>query len=116
MPDKSPEEIIEYERALRDREAGTYDSGRPDWEVDVHRYAVLSQLGLQPGETLLDAGAGTGVYVLNYLAAGASGDTVGSATNVCARKMPAPPVIEVSSFGAFRSVISKTKKPVSPAP
>lgn len=72
MHDKSPEEIIEYERAMRDREARTYDSGRPEWEVDVHRYAVLSQLGLQPGETLLDAGAGTGVYVLDYLAAGAN--------------------------------------------
>lgn len=69
---ESPEQIIERERALRDREAAVYDRGRPGWEIGVHRQAVLALLDLQPGETLLDAGAGTGAYVSNYLAAGAS--------------------------------------------
>ncbi len=56
---------------LRDREAPEYDSGRSAWEVEVHRHVVLGLLDLQPGETLLDAGAGTGRYVPDYLATGA---------------------------------------------
>ena len=70
--DASPEEIVRRERELRDREAPEYDLGRPDWEVEAHRRAVLGLLALQPGETLLDAGAGTGAYVPDYLAAGAN--------------------------------------------
>ena len=68
----SPEEIVQRERELRDREGSQYDLGRPDWEVEAHKRAVLGLLALKPGETLLDAGAGTGAYVPDYLAAGAN--------------------------------------------
>jgi ubiquinone/menaquinone biosynthesis C-methylase UbiE len=71
MSELPPEEIVARERRLRDREAEIYDSGRPSWEIAVHRRAVLDLLAPQPGETVLDAGAGTGVYITDYIAAGA---------------------------------------------
>jgi ubiquinone/menaquinone biosynthesis C-methylase UbiE len=72
MTERPPEEIVEAERALRDREARVYDSGRSEWELAVHSRAILDLLALREGETVLDAGAGTGAHVPDYLAAGAN--------------------------------------------
>jgi ubiquinone/menaquinone biosynthesis C-methylase UbiE len=72
MHDESPNKIVERERELRDREAPEYDRDRSVWEIEVTRHAVLGLLDLHPGQTLLDAGAGTGLHVPGYLAAGAS--------------------------------------------
>jgi ubiquinone/menaquinone biosynthesis C-methylase UbiE len=68
---RAPEEIVAAERALRDREAPSYDDARSEWEHAVHEEAAARLLALRPGETIIDAGSGPGVMVARYLGAGA---------------------------------------------
>jgi ubiquinone/menaquinone biosynthesis C-methylase UbiE len=103
MTELPPEEIVARERSLRDREAKTYDLGRPPWELAVYRHAVLDQLAPQPGEVVLDAGAGTGVYVPDYVAAGAeviAVDHSAASLEVARERLPAEQRAKLSTVVA----------------
>jgi ubiquinone/menaquinone biosynthesis C-methylase UbiE len=57
-----PRRIIEREREIRDTEATSYDGHRAlgPYRTAVEEACVLDLLDLRPGQTLLDAGCGTG--------------------------------------------------------
>lgn len=59
---EDPEAIVARERALRDREAGIYDSHVEETPYlrAVEQAVALSALDLQPDQTVVDAGCGTG--------------------------------------------------------
>lgn len=64
-----PDDIVRNERRLREEEADVYDEhveGTP-WLTRVNDYAVLRALDAQPGDTVLDAGCGTGRHLPELL-------------------------------------------------
>jgi SAM-dependent methyltransferase len=66
------ERIIEASREARDREAEVYDERnvRAGWELQAQDACLRRVLSLEPGQTLVDAGCGTGRHLPWLLADG----------------------------------------------
>jgi ubiquinone/menaquinone biosynthesis C-methylase UbiE len=75
-PDQA-EAIVTYERELRDREARIYDAHRTrsPYVWSVEHACVLHTLALENGQTVVDAGCGTGLYLPDLL--GRAGQVIG---------------------------------------
>jgi ubiquinone/menaquinone biosynthesis C-methylase UbiE len=65
----APDQLIMAERALRDKEAPTYEEGRERhaWEVEVEESCLWRALALEPGQTVIDAGCGPGPHLPKLL-------------------------------------------------
>jgi ubiquinone/menaquinone biosynthesis C-methylase UbiE len=65
----APDELIAAERALRDHEAPTYDEKRKAdaWVLAVEEACLWRALALEPGQTIIDAGCGTGLHLPKLL-------------------------------------------------